>query len=95
MGWWIVKNCRETRETHPARDRCARARADGFAVGALRLVRANGLWSLFQLVNNAGAGDRLITGDGGDIVAFLDGMIAAANVSAVARRRVILPGETA
>ncbi len=69
--------------------------ADGFTVGALRLVRADGLWSLFQLVNNAGAGDRLITGDGGDIVAFLDGMIAAANVSAVARRRVILPGETA
>lgn len=60
--------------------------ADGFAVGALRLVRADGLWSLFQLVNNAGAGDCLVRGDAGDVVAFLDGMVAASNVVAVAQR---------
>jgi hypothetical protein len=59
---------------------------DGFVPGALRLVRADGLWTLFQMVNNAGAGDRLITGDAGDVVAFVDGMVAAANVVAVAER---------
>ena len=69
------------------------AGADGFAVGALRLVRADGFWLLLQIVNNAGAGDRLITGDAGDVVAFVDGMVAAANVQTVARRRVTLPGE--
>lgn len=59
---------------------------DGFAVGALRLVRADGHWSLFQITNNAGAGDRLVTGDAGDIAAFVDGMVAAGNVAAFARR---------
>jgi hypothetical protein len=59
---------------------------DGFAVGALRLTRANGHWSLFQITNNAGAGDLLICGDGGDVVAFLSGMVAAGNVAAFARR---------
>jgi hypothetical protein len=69
------------------------AGADGFAVGALRLIRVDGFWSLFQVVNNAGAGDLLIRGDGGDVVAFLAGMVAAANVARVGRR-VVLPGET-
>jgi hypothetical protein len=59
---------------------------DGFAVGALRLVRADGYWTLYQLINNAGAGDQLVRGDAGDVVAFLDGMITAANVAAVAQR---------
>jgi hypothetical protein len=59
---------------------------DGFAHGALRLVRADGSWSLFQIVGTAGAGDRLITGDAGDIVAFVDGMVAAGNVASMARQ---------
>ena len=59
---------------------------DGFAVGALRLVRFDGFWTLFQITNNAGAGDQLIRGDAGDVVAFLDGMITAGNVVAVAQR---------
>jgi len=71
------------------------AGADGFNVGALRLTRVDGCWSLFQLINNAGAGDLLIRGDGGDITAFLDGMVAAANAQTVARRRITLPGESA
>ena len=62
------------------------AGADGFVVGALRLVRFDGFWTLFQVINNAGAGDQLIRGDAGDVVAFLDGMITAANVVAVAQR---------
>jgi hypothetical protein len=60
--------------------------ADGFAVGALRLVRCDGFWTLFQITNNAGAGDQLIRGDAGDVVAFLDGMVAASNVVANAAR---------
>jgi hypothetical protein len=48
---------------------------------------------LFQVVNNAGAGDLLIRGDGGDVVAFLAGMVAAGNVARVGRR-IALPGET-
>lgn len=59
---------------------------DGFVPGALRLVRADGAWSLFQISNNAGAGERLVTGDAGDVVAFIDGMVAAAGVVAVAQR---------
>lgn len=59
---------------------------EGFVPGALRLVRADGLWSLFQIANNAGAGDCLVRGDAGDVVAFLDGMVAASNVVAVAQR---------
>jgi hypothetical protein len=62
------------------------AGADGFTVGALRLVRFDGFWTLFQVVNNAGAGDQLVRGDAGDVVAFLDGMLTAANVVAVAQR---------
>lgn len=61
-------------------------RPDGFAVGALRLTRFNGFWTLFQIINNAGAGDQLVRGDAGDIVAFLDGILTAANVVAVAQR---------
>lgn len=59
---------------------------EGFAPGALRLVRADGLWSLFQISNNAGAGECLVTGDAGDVVAFVDGMVAAAGVAAFAKR---------
>jgi hypothetical protein len=62
------------------------AGADGFAVGALRLVRFDGFWTLFQVVNITGAGDQLVRGDAGDVVAFLDGMLTAANVVAVAQR---------
>lgn len=32
---------------------------EGFVVGALRLVRQNGHYHLFRIVNNAGAGDDL------------------------------------
>ena len=32
---------------------------EGFVVGALRLVRQNGQYHLFRIVNNAGAGDDL------------------------------------
>ena len=60
--------------------------ADGFMPGALRLVRADGVWSLFQISNNAGDGERLVTGDAGDVVAFLDGMLATAGVVANAAR---------
>jgi hypothetical protein len=52
----------------------------------LRLIRFDGFWTLFQVVNNAGAGDQLVRGNAGDVVAFLDGMITAANVVAVAQR---------
>ena len=59
---------------------------DGFAVGALRLVRFDGFWTLFLITNNAGCKEPLVRGDAGDVVAFLDGMITAGNVVAVAQR---------
>jgi hypothetical protein len=60
--------------------------ADGFAVGALWLIRLDGFWTLFLITNNAGCKEQLVRGDAGDVVAFLDGMISAANVVAVAQR---------
>jgi hypothetical protein len=59
---------------------------DGFAVGALWLTRFDGFWTLFLITNNAGCKEQLVRGDAGDVVAFLDGMITAGNVVAIAQR---------
>lgn len=59
---------------------------EGFAVGALWLINQDHRWTLFQISNNAGAKEQLTRGTSADVVAFLDGMISAANVVAFAKR---------
>lgn len=68
---------------------------NGFNVGALWLIRIDARWVLFQITGTNGAKESILRGDAGDVVSFLDGMIAAANAQSIARRRVLLPSETA
>lgn len=56
--------------------------SDGFAVGALRILRQDGYRYLYRVANNAGAGDDL-TGacTVPELRAFLRGMLAAARIA--------------
>jgi hypothetical protein len=69
---------------------------DGERAGGLHLVRQNGGVSVMvRHADGQNGGELLHHGTAAETVAFLQGLIMADAVRTMARRRVLLPGETA